>query len=286
MFTFSNQPQSIWRIIANSFRLYRASISKIWYWQIIFTLAALLVLSPFGALHAWIKPNPATFFTSGHMTSSITIVSAALFTLLIALFILLLGQCFTYNRMEAVATGGDTGIKTSLRLALKKMPKVFAATLILFFVLILVFVCINLLQIAILKIVPFDKLVTLAGIIIAYAFTMAIAILVILYPLFILIDNNGVFRSLKNSVTHMRKNFWRALGLFILISLAGLIITPVLLLSTAQLLLTLPQSSPILSAIGTLGFLLFYVLFYAFTAPVFNVLLLTLYHDVKVRARL
>ncbi|MDF3054148.1 MAG: hypothetical protein K0Q74_55 [Gammaproteobacteria bacterium] len=265
MFVFSNHPQSIWRIMADALNLYRDSISKIWYWQIIFILPTI----PLAILNVRINPDPSLPFTPSYISF---LIAAGL----IMLFVLLLGHCFVYARMHAIGTGGDARIKTCLRIAAKKAPMVFMATMALA-------LAISIIVVPTLSLLLKTNNAAIAffGITIAYFFTLIVGILAILYPLFILINNETILGSLKSSITHMWQNFWRALTLFMFLSLICAILMLIVLVLPSNLINL--AESPEALVTGLLGLLLVYACTYIFIPPVFNAILLTLYQDVRIR---
>lgn len=268
MFTFKTQPQSIWSVMADGLRLYRAGIMKVWYWQIIFFLPAVLL----SLVDTLINPDADLPFTPLY-------ISFLVVTLLISAVASIGGHCFTFSRMHAVGVHGDTSIKSSMLLALNKILPVFGAAVVFFLVLLLICAPIYYLFASVQSV-----LVAFIGLALVYAVVLCGGIFCLLFPLFILFENKGVFSSLRNSMSHIAGNFWRTLTMFFILSLVGMLVVYALILPL-QLLAFFGDSSVAL-VIGIIGIFLAYIAIYAFVLPVYTAMLLALYHDVKVRKAL
>lgn len=265
MFTFKTQAQNIWHVMADGFRLYRASIFKVWYWQIIFVTPAALL----AGVDTWLNPSPNLPFSTFYI---VFLVGASILVALIGL----MGHCFTYSRIHAVGAQGDVSIKASMQLALRKIWPVFVAGVIFIIILLLI-------------VLPVFKLfsltdsvvVAMIGLSLIYAFVIVALVLVVLYPFFILFENCSVFSALGKSVSHIWGNFWRTLTMLFLLSLLGMAVVFGLLLPLQ--LLTVFGGSAIVLVFGIIGVFVAYIAIYAFVVPLFNAMLLSLYHDVKIK---
>lgn len=274
MFTFKNQPQSIWNVMGDGFRLYGESISKIWYWQIIFMLPIIAITMLLNIVGDWLHPGANTTLSPGLITMS---VLTSIITLIISIF----AHCFVYKRVYAIGTQGDSTIKTSLRAARKKIWPILGGVIALVVLFALIVVPVFMLLIEVLN-VGFSTLLVVG--ILLYLLLFCICLFVILFPLFILLDQQGIFQSIKSSITHVWGNFWRTLFLLILMSILLLAVVLALVVPLQILLALIATGSPNTAVV--LGFItipIAYLAMYAFVVPIYNAIILTLYQDLKVR---
>lgn len=267
MFTFNPQPNTIRGIIADGFRLYNASISKIWYWQLIFVIPSTIL----GRIDAWLNPNADLSMATWGYGSFIVV------TTLVMVLTLLAGHCFTYSRMYAVAIQGDTSAKASLSLSLRRTLYVLLGILV-----VLAGIALIVVPLFFLFSKTASTLVAFVGMVVLYGITISMIVFTMLTPLFILLENQGVLTAIKNSIMCVRKNFMRTLTTLFLISLMGLLAGFAILLLPLGLFSTFGNSQTAL-IVGLFSLFFGYIAIYAFAVPVFNAVMLTLYRDLKAR---
>lgn len=104
MFAYAIQPQSPMKVISDSFRLFKASFSKVWLWSVVF-------LFPFFAM--FFSGIPASLLRSFSF-SSILIVSV------VAIAFFLLGQGVIYFKVHCVAVNGNDKFWLTIKRILAK----------------------------------------------------------------------------------------------------------------------------------------------------------------------
>lgn len=189
MYQQAEAPLSVFRLVAQGFRLFGSSFSRVWYWQFLFLL-------PSGVLSL-----AAGFFRPGD-----SLIIAAIFSgvfMVMALW-MVFGYCFVFNHIHDIALAGEVSAKRSARLAIQKMLPMILAF-------ILAFVMVGIIVIGLLSLSLFDSIAVWIYILSAMVGIFLI-ILLQLYPPSLLFDDLSIVKSIKQSIQLVWGNWWRTFG--------------------------------------------------------------------------
>jgi len=193
MFTYAQQPQSIQKIIVDTFRLYKTCFTRLWYWSLLFLLIPSLITIP--------TPQEIQTFSVG---MSVLWFAGAMIGFFTAVF----GECFLFNRMHNIATQTDSSIRTSLQIAIKKVWPVIGGIILLMLIFLLTALFCGVL----------GNFIGGAGMymllfIVSVFFLISLAFFI---PL-ILFQNLSVLASFKGSFQLIRGHWWRTFLIFFII---------------------------------------------------------------------
>lgn len=251
MFTYSDAPQSIGKVLDDMFRLYSDS-----FWSVIWVAAAAAVIFslPNFLIPAPPEDDPAAAFAA---------MQQQLWFLPLTMAASVFSQAAIVHRMHQIATGADRGMDRSLWVALYKVLPLLVATILYLVALILGLVAL---------IVP--------GIIFGLTLYFYVPLMVI--------DNEGIFSSLASSHRLVWGNWWRTLAVVTVpVFLIGVFYMIIILMAGLALQFggaggTEADFESSLRSVDLVANLIIMVLS-AFLVPLFPALLLVQVHDLKLR---
>lgn len=114
MYHLSSRPLSISQIIIHSFKLYKASFPKIWYWLLLFSLPQ--------SLSSFLGPS-----LQQHLNQN-DLLTVVLFSLTMLIFAgwIFFGQCFIFSRIHSISHATDNALSLAFWTSLRKILPVFA----------------------------------------------------------------------------------------------------------------------------------------------------------------
>ncbi len=265
MYTIATKPQSIFRILADSFRLYRISFPKIWYWQLLFFLPSALIS---------VLGNFLQF------QQTITTFAAVGASGLIAALIMTFGQCFLFNRINDLALHKDLPVTLSLRAAVRKMFPALAGLILIFIVGVIVFLILT----APLEILAKHHWMILKQPWVTLAIGGILTIFLIIIPqLFfvplLMFENLSVFKAFTKGFRLVWGGWWRTFCLLLLLALLIAIIILLMGLVNYMILSELDSGPIILNWVGVFESLLLNIL----AIPFFYCLIIVQYYDLDLR---
>ena len=261
MWTYSTQPQPVSAVLADAYRLYKKSFSKVWYWHLILFLPMSL-FSIFSEFYAKVLP-----------LYSLWIATA------IVVMIYLFGECFLLYRIDGIARQGDSDTEQGWSWASKK---IFPVIVLYFFT--LIFLGITVFFIASLPIFN-QTAITEASLVgkfimaLQFPITIGLSVLLAYYFWFmafiimmdIVIRNQPLLTALKQAFSLVAGNWWR--------SFVAIMLGSALLFVAAKIFGSIAFSITGSYVVEVIAILLAYVLFHS----VFNSVLLVQFNDLQLR---
>lgn len=257
MWNYSSTPQPLSKVFADSFGLYKASFSQVWYWHLI-----------------WFFPMSILAIASQFAGKNFPLYVLWIATAIIAIFYLF-GEAFLLHRIHKIALQGQSDAQSSLSVALRKLPSI----LLLYFCSLL-FISVTVFMV-VFSVESMTNVATAGRFVLALEFPIIIGctLLVAYYFWFITFivmikminDDKRLPVAFKEAFSLVEGKWWRSFFAIILGS-AFLFIAARIFSGVAGIF----TSSEIVSSLAVL---IAYVLFHS----VFNSILLVQYHDLKLR---
>lgn len=192
-FNLTKLPASPLQVIREGVRLYAASFSKVWWWQLLFSVPLIIA--------AALLSDSSAHSLRGY--ANLLVIIGAVISLLITLY----GNCFIYARLNGIAIQVDPGARAAFALAGRKLPLVLAGV-ILFYLMIVALLFLGSVSTSI-------AIVILAGILLI-GFMIFTLFPAMLYMLIILFNGVGVFKAISQSYALVWGNWWRTFMVIVL----------------------------------------------------------------------
>lgn len=276
MFTLPNQPQSVFDIIKDGFRLYKPVFLKVWPLTLILAFLQVSISMP-----------------SDSTKLPATVIILCLLGGLILIFIRFWLQLSLLHLVNQVIVQSKEGYKKALSAGIRKLFKVFIIILILFIIPILGLVVPAVLhssqpattevEVAVSNLLKLFTATTYLGSMILFLFLLVPGIFSIVEAV---LGREGIFGSIKEGFRITWGKWWRTIA--VLFSANAIILLPILpilipiaIAGTALLRRGVISQSLFL----TIMLILIYVISF-FWLPWSNTILVRQYHDLKLRYRL
>lgn len=257
MFNFCNRPQPVFKMIIDGFHLYKATLTKVALWQILWILPFSLL-----AIAVHLMPDKPPAAGTPELIYPATINMGFMIADIFAFIISVFGQCFVLNRMHSIGLHTDASVQASLMVARDKLWRVMGGHL----AIISLFVCLFLLAR-----LGWSEIGLLTVVTLSILFLIFISTLWLFFPMLILFDGFKVLAALKESCYLVWGHWWRTFAVM-------LILTVILFVASAiiRFVVHLPGASLFTDELTRLML--------AALLPAFgSAVLLVQFHDLKTR---